>query len=107
MVPDVSDRTLPELISLEGRTAVVTGAGHGAAAAQSHRHQAVVRGHRGMDALTGPPPGLGTELHAALLQAVITAALAALCAFLYSRYHKPYVRWWAAAWTLYLLPTSS
>ena len=56
-----------------------------------------------MGALTSGISSLGTELHAAVLQAVITAALAALCAFLYSRHRKPYFRWWAAAWTLYLL----
>jgi signal transduction histidine kinase len=43
------------------------------------------------------------ELDAALLQATITAALAALCAFLFSRYRKPYFAWWAAAWGLYFL----
>jgi signal transduction histidine kinase len=43
------------------------------------------------------------ELHAALLQATITAALAALCAFLFSRYRKPYFAWWAGAWGLYFL----
>jgi signal transduction histidine kinase len=43
------------------------------------------------------------ELDAALLQATITAALAALCAFLYSRYRKPYFAWWAGAWGLYFL----
>src|SRR5215208_8343599 len=43
------------------------------------------------------------ELDAALLQAAITAALAALCAFLYTRYRKPYFAWWAGAWGLYLL----
>jgi signal transduction histidine kinase len=43
------------------------------------------------------------ELDAALLQATITAALAALCGFLYARYRKPYLAWWAAAWGLYLL----
>lgn len=43
------------------------------------------------------------ELDAALLQATITAALAALCAFLYSRYRKPYLAWWAGAWGLYFL----
>jgi signal transduction histidine kinase len=56
-----------------------------------------------MVTLSSSPPDLGTGFHAALLQTVITAALAALCAFLYSRYRKPYFRWWAAAWTLYLL----
>ena len=43
------------------------------------------------------------ELDAALLQAAITAALAALCFFLYRRYRKAYFGWWAAAWGLYLL----
>ncbi|MGE5231736.1 MAG: GAF domain-containing sensor histidine kinase [Deltaproteobacteria bacterium] len=44
-----------------------------------------------------------SELAAALLQAAITAALAGLCGFLYQRYRKPYLGWWSAAWTLYLL----
>jgi signal transduction histidine kinase len=43
-----------------------------------------------------------TELHAALLQATITAGLAVLCALLYRRYQKPYFFWWAVAWALYL-----
>ena len=43
-----------------------------------------------------------SELAAALLQAAITAALAALCGFLFHRYRKPYFAWWAVAWTLYL-----
>jgi signal transduction histidine kinase len=43
------------------------------------------------------------ELDAALLQATITAALAALCGFLFSRYQKAYFAWWAGAWGLYLL----
>jgi signal transduction histidine kinase len=48
-------------------------------------------------------PANATELDAALLQAAITAALAALCGFLYARYRKPYFAWWAGAWGLYLL----
>jgi len=44
-----------------------------------------------------------SELAAALLQAAITAALAALCGFLFHRYRKPYFAWWSAAWTLYVL----
>jgi signal transduction histidine kinase len=44
-----------------------------------------------------------TELDAALLQATITLALAGLCAFLYARYRKPYLAWWAGAWALYFL----
>ena len=43
------------------------------------------------------------ELHAALLQAVLTAAVALLCAFLYQRYRKPYFAWWAGAWALYVV----
>jgi signal transduction histidine kinase len=43
------------------------------------------------------------ELDAAILQAAITAALTALCVFLYARYRKPYFAWWAGAWALYLL----
>ena len=44
-----------------------------------------------------------SELAAALLQGVITAALATLCWFLYRRYRKPYLAWWSGAWLLYLL----
>ena len=50
-----------------------------------------------------PLPAHAIELDAALLQAAITAALAALCAFLYARYRKAYFAWWAGAWGLYLL----
>lgn len=49
------------------------------------------------------PPAGAVELHAALLQAAITAGLAVLCAFLFSRYRKPYFAWWAVAWGLYFL----
>jgi len=49
------------------------------------------------------PPATNMELDAALLQAAITAALAVLCAFLFSRYRKPYFAWWAVAWGLYFL----
>ena len=49
------------------------------------------------------PPATAVELHAALLQAAITAGLAVLCAFLFSRYRKPYFGWWAVAWGLYFL----
>ena len=49
------------------------------------------------------PPASAVELHAALLQAAITAGLAVLCAFLFSRYRKPYFGWWAVAWGLYFL----
>jgi hypothetical protein len=43
------------------------------------------------------PPADHTELAAALLQAAITAALAALCGFLFHRYRKPYFAWWSVA----------
>ncbi len=48
-------------------------------------------------------PGIGTELPAATLLAVITLGLALLCAFLHHRYRKPYLAWWAVAWLLYLM----
>ncbi len=41
------------------------------------------------------------ELDAALLQAAITFGLAALFAVLHSRYRKPYLGWWAVAWTMF------
>ncbi|MEP6473473.1 MAG: GAF domain-containing sensor histidine kinase [Gemmatimonadota bacterium] len=49
-----------------------------------------------------PLAGSG-EPAAALLQAAITVGLAVLCAQLYRRYQKPYLRWWAVAWSLYAL----
>ena len=49
------------------------------------------------------PAATAVELDAALLQAAITGGLAVLCAFLFSRYRKPYFAWWAVAWGLYLL----
>jgi signal transduction histidine kinase len=42
------------------------------------------------------------ELDAALLQAVITAGLAALCGGLARRYRKPWFAWWTLAWSLYV-----
>ena len=48
-------------------------------------------------------PANAIELDAALLQGTITLALAGLCAFLYARYRKPYLAWWAGAWGLYSL----
>jgi signal transduction histidine kinase len=53
--------------------------------------------------MQGTPLASAVELDAALLQAAITAALAALCAFLFTRYRKPYFAWWAVAWGLYFL----
>src|SRR4051812_6391225 len=44
-----------------------------------------------------------SELNAALLQAVITLGIAALCAFLFVRFRKRYFVWWAVAWGLYVL----
>jgi signal transduction histidine kinase len=49
------------------------------------------------------PPAHAVELHAAMLQAAITAGLALLCGFLFSRYRKQYFGWWAIAWGLYFL----
>ena len=49
------------------------------------------------------PPAYAVELHAAMLQAAITAGLALLCGFLFSRYRKQYFGWWAIAWGLYFL----
>jgi signal transduction histidine kinase len=49
------------------------------------------------------PATAAEELHAALLQAGLTAALAVLCAFLSHRYRKPYFAWWAGAWALYVV----
>src|SRR4029434_6678102 len=44
-----------------------------------------------------------SELNAALLQAVITLEIAALCAFLFVQFRKRYFLWWAIAWGLYVL----
>jgi signal transduction histidine kinase len=50
-----------------------------------------------------PLPPVGLERAAAILEAVILAALAALCLHLYRRYRKPYFAWFAAAWGMYVL----
>ncbi|HJR50215.1 MAG TPA: GAF domain-containing sensor histidine kinase [Gemmatimonadales bacterium] len=47
------------------------------------------------------PSAPTSELHAAFLQALITAGLAVLCWFMHRRHHKPYFAWWAGAWGLY------
>jgi len=52
------------------------------------------------------PAPLG-ELNAALLQAVITLGIAALCAFLFVQFRKRYFLWWAIAWALYVLRISA
>jgi LPXTG-motif cell wall-anchored protein len=54
-----------------------------------------------VDQVTSPATGI--ELHAAVLLAAITLGLALLSGFLYRRYRKPYLGWWALAWLLYLL----
>jgi signal transduction histidine kinase len=43
------------------------------------------------------------ELHAALLQAVVTGGTAAVCWYLYLRYRRRDLLWWSVAWSLYLL----
>jgi len=43
------------------------------------------------------------ELHAAVLQTVVTLGLAVLCGWLYREYRKPVFAWWTAAWSLYVL----
>ncbi len=42
-----------------------------------------------------------TEFAAALLLALIALGGAGYCAWLYSRFRKPYYAWWSASWTLY------
>ncbi len=49
-----------------------------------------------------PSPLLASELAATLLQGAITTGLAALCAHLYSRYHRPWFGWFAVAWGIYV-----
>lgn len=43
-----------------------------------------------------------TELQAALLQAAITLGLVGVSVALFRWYRKPYFRWWAIAWVIYL-----
>jgi len=43
------------------------------------------------------------ELHAALLQAVVTGGIAAVCWYLYARYRRRDLLWWSIAWSLYVL----
>ena len=49
------------------------------------------------------PAAASSEPAAAILQAVVTAALAAVCVFLYRRYRKRYFAAWSVAWLLYSL----
>jgi signal transduction histidine kinase len=43
------------------------------------------------------------ELHAALLQGVVTTGTAAVCWYLYARYRRRDTLWWSVAWSLYVL----
>jgi signal transduction histidine kinase len=43
------------------------------------------------------------EFHPALLQGIVTLGTAALCWYLFARYRRAHVLWWAVAWTLYVL----
>lgn len=43
------------------------------------------------------------ELHAALMQAVVTGGTAAVCWYLYLRYRRRDFMWWSIAWSLYVL----
>ncbi len=43
------------------------------------------------------------ELHPAFLQIVVTLGTATLCWYLYARYRRTHVLWWALAWSLYVL----
>jgi signal transduction histidine kinase len=43
------------------------------------------------------------ELHAALLQGIVTLGTAALSWYLYVRYRRRYLLWWSLSWTLYVL----
>ena len=42
-----------------------------------------------------------SELNAALLQAVVTLGVAALCAYLFQKYRRDYFRWLSIAWCAY------
>lgn len=50
-----------------------------------------------------PPQAVPSELAAAYLQAAVMLGVAILCGAFYQRYRKPYLRWWAVAWCLYVL----
>lgn len=49
------------------------------------------------------PTGFAAELPAALLQTVVTGALALLLWSAYQRLGKAYLRWWCLTWTLYVI----
>ncbi|MGH7636065.1 MAG: sensor histidine kinase [Gemmatimonadaceae bacterium] len=42
-----------------------------------------------------------SELHAALLQGLVTLGTGIVCWFLYARYRRSYFLWWSIAWSLY------
>jgi signal transduction histidine kinase len=46
---------------------------------------------------------MAEELHAALLQGVVTLGTAAVCWYLYLRYRREDFLWWSVAWSLYVL----
>ncbi|HJQ21996.1 MAG TPA: histidine kinase [Gemmatimonadaceae bacterium] len=50
-----------------------------------------------------PPPSALSELHPALLQGAVTLFTALLCWYLYARYRRRHLAWWASAWSLYVL----
>ncbi|MGH7501683.1 MAG: ATP-binding protein [Longimicrobiales bacterium] len=52
---------------------------------------------------TSIPVAASSEPAAAVFQAAVTLALAAVCVFLYRRYRKRYFAAWSAAWLLYSL----
>jgi len=49
------------------------------------------------------PAAAAAELATVFLQAVVTVALACLCAFLYARYRKQYFAYWSLAWCLFAI----
>jgi signal transduction histidine kinase len=44
-----------------------------------------------------------SELHAALLQGVVTLGTAGVCWSLYTKYRREYLLWWSLAWSMYVL----
>lgn len=48
-------------------------------------------------------PSAFSELHAALLQGAVTLFTALLCWYLYAKYRRRHLFWWASAWSLYVL----
>lgn len=48
-------------------------------------------------------PGALSELHAALLQGVVTFGIASVCWILFGKYRQRALLWWSVAWSLYVL----